>query len=77
MFVEFPEIPISLSALLGTATSLILSFSMAQAYDRWWEGRKIWGSIVKDSRSLVLQLQSFSMQAQKSDVDTMDKRHIV
>jgi putative membrane protein len=32
---------------------------MSQSYDRWWEARKVWGSIVNDSRTLVLQLQGF------------------
>ena len=76
MFVEFPEIPISLSAFLGTAISLILSFRLAQAYDRWWEARMIWGSIVNDSRSLILQLQSFSKKSEKVRVEKMAKRHI-
>ena len=76
IFVEFPDIPISVSALLGTAISLILSFRLAQSYDRWWEARMIWGSIVNDSRSLVLQLQSFSKESEKVRVEKMAKRHI-
>lgn len=54
-----PEIPLSIPTFLGTAISVILSFKLSQSYDRWWEARKIWGSIVNDSRNLVLQLQSF------------------
>jgi len=54
-----PEMPLSIPAFLGTAISVILSFKLSQSYDRWWEARKIWGSIVNDSRSFVLQLQSF------------------
>ena len=55
-----PPIPIAIPAFLGTAISVILSFKLNQSYDRWWEARKIWGSIVNDSRNLVLQLQSFA-----------------
>src|SRR5690606_34324358 len=44
---------------LGTAISILLSFKLSQAYERWWEARKIWGSIVNDSRTWVIQLQSF------------------
>jgi putative membrane protein len=51
--------PLSIPAFLGTAISVILSFKLSQSYDRWWEARKIWGSIVNDSRTFVLQLQSF------------------
>jgi putative membrane protein len=54
-----PEIPLTIPTFLGTAISVILSFKLSQSYDRWWEARKIWGSIVNDSRNLVLQLQAF------------------
>ncbi len=36
---------------LGTAFSFFIAFFTAQAYDRWWEARKIWGTFVNDSRS--------------------------
>ena len=54
------SIPISIPALLGTTISLILAFRTNQAYDRWWEARKIWGAIVNDSRTLVRQILSFT-----------------
>lgn len=52
-------LPIGIPAFLGTAISLLLSFKLAQSYDRWWEARKIWGAIVNDSRTLVVQLKNF------------------
>ncbi len=76
-YVEFPSIPIAISALLGTAISLILSFRLAQSYERWWEARKIWGAVVNDSRSLVLQLLSFTQSSDRQNVEIMAKRHIV
>lgn len=54
-----PEVSIALPTVLGTAISLILSFKLAQSYDRWWEARKVWGAIVNDSRTLVRQMLSF------------------
>ncbi|WP_207515199.1 bestrophin family protein [Longitalea luteola] len=54
-----PVMPLAIPAFLGTSISVLLSFKMNQSYDRWWEARKIWGAIVNDSRSLVIQLQSF------------------
>lgn len=54
------NIPISIGAFLGTAIALLLSFKLSHSYDRWWEARKIWGSIVNDSRTLVLQLKGFT-----------------
>ncbi|WP_128544795.1 bestrophin family protein [Larkinella soli] len=54
-----PEMPLTIPTFLGTAISILLSFKMNQSYDRWWEARKVWGAIVNDSRSFVIQLQSF------------------
>jgi len=51
-----PEMPLTIPAFIGTAISILLSFKLSQSYDRWWEARKIWGSIVNDSRSFVIQL---------------------
>lgn len=50
------NIPITIATTLGIAISVLLSFKMSQSYDRWWEARQIWGAIVNDSRTLVLQL---------------------
>jgi len=61
---EMPKIPVSLPAFLGTAISLLLSFKLSQSYDRWWEARKVWGCIVNDCRTLVLQVLHFSNAAE-------------
>lgn len=58
-------IPLSITTTLGTAISLILAFRINQAYDRWWEGRKIWGAIVNDSRSLLRQYLTFLPNSQE------------
>lgn len=39
------SIPVTVSAVLGTALAFFIGFNNNQAYDRWWEGRKIWGAI--------------------------------
>ncbi|HEX8658653.1 MAG TPA: bestrophin family ion channel [Hymenobacter sp.] len=54
-----PAIPLQLAAVLGSAISLLLAFILSQSYDRWWEARKVWGAIVNDSRTLVLQVLGF------------------
>lgn len=54
-----PEIPLQLATILGSSISLLLAFNVSQSYERWWEGRKIWGAVVNDSRTLVLQLRTF------------------
>lgn len=44
--------------LLGFALSLLLVFRTNTAYDRWWEGRKLWGALVNNSRNLAIKLQA-------------------
>jgi putative membrane protein len=53
------DIPISIATTLGVAISILLSYKINQSYERWWEARKIWGDIVNDSRTLILQLQTY------------------
>ncbi|MEZ7506719.1 bestrophin family protein [Flavobacterium sp. Arc2] len=44
--------------MLGFVISLLLVFRTNTAYDRWWEGRKIWGSLVNNSRNLAIKLSA-------------------
>jgi len=44
--------------LLGFVISLLLVFRTNTAYERWWEGRKLWGSLVNNSRALAIKLHS-------------------
>ena len=46
-------------SLLGIVLGLFLVFRTNTAYDRWWEGRKIWGRLINDSRSLAIKLAVF------------------
>lgn len=45
--------------LLGFAISMLLVFRTNTAYDRWWEGRKLWGSLVNSSRNFAMKLSAF------------------
>ena len=76
LYMDFFKIPLTLSAFLGTAISLVLSFNLAQSYDRWWEGRKIWGEIVNDSRALVLQLKRFTKEEDREKYKEIVKLQI-
>lgn len=42
--------------MLGFVISLLLAYRINSAYDRWWEGRKLWGSLVNNSRNLAIKL---------------------
>ena len=44
--------------LLSFVISMLLVFRTNTAYDRWWEGRKLWGSLVNNSRNLAIKLHS-------------------
>ncbi|NDD68032.1 MAG: hypothetical protein EBZ29_01170, partial [Synechococcaceae bacterium WB9_4xC_028] len=37
--------------ILGIAVSIFIGFRNTQAISRWWEARKLWGSMVNHSRS--------------------------
>lgn len=43
-------------SMLGFVISLLLVFRTNTAYDRWWEGRKLWGALVNNSRNLAVKL---------------------
>lgn len=45
-------------SLLGFVISLLLVFRTNTAYDRWWEGRRQWGSLVNNSRNLAIKLEA-------------------
>lgn len=42
--------------MLGFVISLLLAYRTNTAYDRWWEGRRLWGGLVNNSRNLALKL---------------------
>ena len=44
---------------VGFVLSLLLAYRTNTAYDRWWEGRKLWGALVNNSRNLAIKLSAF------------------
>ncbi|HRE66264.1 MAG TPA: bestrophin family protein [Cyclobacteriaceae bacterium] len=57
---------ISMHSLLGIVLGLFLVFRTNSSYDRWWEGRKLWGSLVNNTRNLALKLNAILPE---SDLD--------
>jgi ion channel-forming bestrophin family protein len=45
-------------SMIGMVISLLLVFRTNTAYERWWEGRKAWGSLLNNTRNLALKLSS-------------------
>lgn len=50
----------------GFIISLVLVFRINSAYDRWWEGRKLWGALINNSRNLALKLNAILPQEDKA-----------
>ena len=57
-FIEFEDVTTLLPsiAVFGTVMSLFLAFKTNEAYNRWWEARTLWGSMVNYSRSFARQV---------------------
>jgi putative membrane protein len=49
--------------LVGVALALFLGFRNSSAYDRWWEGRKLWGALVNTMRTLTRQVLTMTGEA--------------
>lgn len=50
IFAQISAIPFT---LIGIALSVFMSFRNNACYDRWWEGRKLWGSLIITCRSFA------------------------
>jgi len=50
---QIPNTSATIHTLLGTALGLLLVFRTNASYDRYWEGRKLLGSVVTQCRSLT------------------------
>lgn len=47
------EPPATIHVLAGSALAALLVFRTNSSYERFWEGRKLWGGIVNETRNLV------------------------
>lgn len=60
----------SITAFFGATLSLLMVFRTNGAYDRWWEGRKIWGALVNECRNLAIKSRVLST-APEEEMDEM------
>jgi putative membrane protein len=65
-----PSLPLT---LFGSVLALVLGFRDNSAYQRWWEGRVLWGSMINASRSLARATRNFLPDPEAHDL----KRSIV
>ncbi|MGB3467279.1 MAG: bestrophin family ion channel [Cyclobacteriaceae bacterium] len=67
------EPTIGLHSILGIVLGLFLVLRTNTAYDRWWEGRKQWGQLVNDCRSLAMKINAFIPEGRADDRDFYQK----
>jgi putative membrane protein len=65
-----PSLPLT---LFGSALALFLGFRDNSAYQRWWEGRVLWGAMINASRNLARAARNFLPDPEGHDL----KRTIV
>lgn len=53
--------------LIGLALAIFMGFCNTASYDRFWEGRKLWGLLVIETRSLTRQILSFIPNVPKEE----------
>ncbi len=58
---------IAFHSILGVILGLFLVLRTNTAYDRWWEGRKLWGQLVNDSRQMAIKIDAFLPKSAKED----------
>ncbi|MFM2362196.1 MAG: hypothetical protein RLZZ316_1098 [Bacteroidota bacterium] len=59
--------------ILSFVISMLLVFRTNTAYDRWWEGRKLWGALVNNSRNLALKLAALVPASYNKDREFLKK----
>ncbi|HXE72316.1 MAG TPA: bestrophin family ion channel [Candidatus Nitrosotenuis sp.] len=52
--------PTGVHTLLGLVLGMLLVWRTNTAYDRWWEGRRLWGQLVNDLRNLAVKVAALS-----------------
>ncbi len=61
-------IPWSPISVIGIAVAFYLGFKNNSSYDRTWEARKIWGSMVNNSRTFGAAVIAFVNEGEKTDL---------
>lgn len=69
---EFPS-STTVHSLLGIVLGLFLVFRTNTAYDRWWEGRRLWGGLVNSTRNFALKLNAYLSKENHEDRDWFAK----
>lgn len=71
---RIPFLPI---ATMGTAVAFYVGFKNNSAYDRFWEGRKIWGGIVNASRTWAASVLAYVEPGEEHEQAIAMRRELV
>jgi putative membrane protein len=63
LYVRPVAVPSTVHALVGVAIGLLLVIRTNASYERFWEGRKMWGGMVNESRNLARSSTAFMRDA--------------
>lgn len=69
LFIPSLSLPISPFEYAGAIMGLILVFRVNAGYDRWWEARKLWGTVVNSSRNLAIIIVNYIRTSNKKEID--------
>ena len=72
-WLELPVLPLQ---VIGAALGIFVSFRTNSAYDRWWEGRKLWGKLINVSRMWATQAVMYVGPADEERAQRMVHRHV-
>lgn len=73
--IKWLVIPWVAIALVGTAAAFVVGFKNTQTYNRLWEARQIWGSIINSSRAWGIMVKDM-VNSDKKDIQILFYRHI-
>jgi putative membrane protein len=69
IFIPSLSLPISPFEYAGAIMGLILVFRVNTGYDRWWEARKLWGTVVNCSRNLAIVITNYVPASNTNEID--------
>lgn len=70
IFIPSLSLPISPFEYAGVIMGLILVFRVNAGYDRWWEARKLWGTVVNCSRNLAIIITNYPELSSKTEIES-------
>ncbi len=74
--VSWLVLPTTPVVVVGGALGIFVSFRTNSAYDRWWEGRKLWGRLINASRQFSNQVCAYLPESLRDERRKLVRRHM-